>query len=46
MKEIVFMLLDNVVTNAFVKTVIKKSDIDILKCVICRTKFSLYIWKR
>ena len=37
MKEIGIMHLDNVVINVFVSNVIKKSDNDILKCVVCKT---------
>ena len=37
MKEIVFMHLDYAAINVFVSNVIKKGDIDILKCVVCRT---------
>ena len=38
MKGIVFMLLDNVVISVFESNFIKKKgDIDLLKCVVCRT---------
>ena len=37
MKEIVCMHLDNVIINAFARNFIKKSDIDILRCVVCTT---------